>query len=70
MEFKVGDTIVFTGCDDMQHGFGSHTGNYKLLQIDSSYVIEHIEVHSWHTKLYLVGYEGSFNSVCFELKEN
>jgi len=25
-----------------------------------------VEVHSWHTKVFLKGFKGSFNSVCFK----
>ncbi len=30
------------------------------------YTVRRIEVHSWHTKLWLVGVEGKFNSVHFD----
>jgi len=61
------NTIVkFIGCSESQHNFGNHTGNYNNLVIGKEYVVEKTEVHSWHTKVYLKGIVGNFNSVCFE----
>jgi hypothetical protein len=59
-------TVKFTGCHESQHNWGNHTGNVDELTIGQSYEIDRIDVHSWHTKVYLVGIKGSFNSVCFE----
>jgi hypothetical protein len=58
--------VVFTGCSEAQHSWGSHTGDFEGLVVGSVYNVEKVEVHSWHTKLYLKGIKGSFNSVCFE----
>lgn len=41
----------------------------RMLIIGAEYVIEDVEVHSWHTKLRLQGVEGKFNSAHFELLE-
>ena len=57
--------VKFIGCSDDQHNWGGHTGNYKELIVGNVYTIDKIEVHSWHTKYWLSGIEGSFNSVCF-----
>ena len=58
--------VIFTGCSEAQRKWGCHTGNDSLLVKGKIYVVEKEEVHSWHIKYYLQGFEGSFNSVCFE----
>lgn len=58
--------VVFTGCTKEQCRFGGHTGDPNKLVIGKTYNVVAQEVHSWTTKYYLEGYEGSFNSVCFE----
>lgn len=63
---NIGDKVIFTGCSEEQRRWGNHTGDINALVIGNSYTVEHIEVHSWHTKVYLKGFNGSFNSVCFE----
>lgn len=63
---KKGTIVTFTGCSEEQHRFGSHTGDFKQLEIGKKYVIEKTEVHTMHTKVYLQNIEGCFNSVCFE----
>lgn len=66
MRIGIGSIVKFTGCDELQHRWGSHTGNFKDLTIGEIYTVKCVEVHSWHTKVFLEGSEGSFNSVCFE----
>lgn len=63
---NVGDTVIFTGCSEDQHRWGNQTGNLEELILGSGYVVEQIKIHSHHTKVYLVGISGSFNSVCFD----
>jgi len=57
--------VVFTGCTEHQKRFGNNTGDTDKLEVGKVYEVKEIEVHSWHTKYYLEGLEGSFNSVCF-----
>lgn len=45
----------FAGCSDPR----------ILLTVGTTYVVERVEVHSWHTKYFLVGFVQPFNSVCF-----
>ncbi len=61
-----GDKVIYIGCAKIQHAFGNHTGDLTELIPHKIYTINHIEVHSWHTEIYLNGIEGSFNSVCFK----
>lgn len=46
--------------------WGGHTDPTGILVPGESYDVEAIDVHSWHTRVYLVGVEGHFNSVWFE----
>lgn len=50
-----GAQINWGGCDNPN----------DLLKIDQEYEVEEIDVHSYHTKLKLVGIEGWFNDVTF-----
>ena len=59
--------VIFTGASEAQTSFGGHVDGNKLLEVGKVYEIEKREQHSWHTKLYLVGIEGHFNDVCFDL---
>lgn len=44
---------------------GSH--NHYLLEVGETYTVENVEVHSWHTLVYLKEFPGKeFNSVVFE----
>lgn len=41
--------------------------NHHLLEVGKEYTVESVEVHSWHTLVYLKEFSGkSFNSVAFE----
>ena len=57
--------VVFTGCSEEQKRFGNHTGDPNELEVGKVYEVRKEEEHSWHTKYYLKGFEGSFNSICF-----
>jgi len=62
------DKVIFLGCSASQKRFGSHTGDITKLVIGETYTVTKKEVHSYHTKLYIEGFSGSFNSVCFEAR--
>lgn len=41
--------------------------NHHLLEIGKTYTIQYVEVHCWHTVVYLYEFPGKqFNSVMFE----
>ena len=64
---KVGDKVRYVGTCDEQVKWGSNDDPRKYLQEFSVYEISNIDVHTWHTKIELVGYEGKwFNSACLE----
>ncbi|KKP51573.1 MAG: hypothetical protein UR43_C0019G0016 [candidate division TM6 bacterium GW2011_GWF2_33_332] len=64
---KIGDKVKFVSADDDQVKWGSNDDPRLVLNTDDVYEIESIEVHSWHTKIYLKGIKGKFNSVSFKL---
>jgi len=50
--------------------WGSNDNPKGVLFEGDVYYVERIEIHSWHTKLYLRGIRGGkFNSSCFEKVE-
>ena len=66
MEFSVGDTVTFLGCTKEQILWGNNDDPNPILLRNDLYYVEHVEIHSQHTKIKLRGIEGKFNSVCFE----
>lgn len=64
--FKVGDQVKYLGHTEEQVRWGSNDNPKGLLFEGDVYYVERVEIHSWHTKLYLRGVYGKFNSVCFE----
>lgn len=61
--------VIFVGCSEEQRRFGNNTGNLAELTVGAEYKVVAQEIHSWHTKYYLEGHKGSFNSVGFVEKE-
>ena len=45
--------------------WGNHNDPRNLLEKNNMYDVDKIEIHSWHTKVFLKGYSGSFNSIWF-----
>ena len=58
--------VRYIGTSSDQVRWGSNTDPRSLLTVGVIYEVEEEEIHSWHTKLYLKGIEGKFNSVSFE----
>ena len=68
MEFKPGDIVRFVEATDEQVRWGSNDDPRVHLNQEDSYTVKAVEVHTWHTKVYLEGYgKLKFNSVHFEL---
>ena len=65
--FKIGDKVKFTETFDAQVKWGNNDDPRLLLDTETIYEVENVEVHSWHTKLYLVGIDGKFNDASFKL---
>jgi hypothetical protein len=64
---KAGDTVKFLGCSKEQVQWGNNTDPTGILIVGDKYYVEHVHVHSQHTKIELRGVKGKFNSVCFEV---
>jgi len=64
---KVGDKVKFIGCSREQIQWGNNSDPNKVLIVNDIYYVEHVHVHSQHTKIELRGVYGKFNSVCFEV---
>lgn len=64
---QYGDKVRYTGCTDDQIKWGSHDDPREILVVGEEYTIEHLEVHSSFTRVFLQEIDDlSFNSVCFE----
>lgn len=63
------ERVIYIGTSDEQVRWGSNDDPRGVLQEGKEYEVEQAEVHSWHTKIKLVGIEGRFNSVSFKPKE-
>jgi hypothetical protein len=64
--FKIGEKVKFISSSQEQVNWGSNTNPDGILNTDTTYEISYVEVHSWHTKIELVGIKGQFNSVSFD----
>lgn len=68
---KPGDKVVVTE-KTKTSGWPSDSANVeRYLEVGQPYEIEHVEIHSWHTRLYLRNQPRGiyFNSVNFEVWE-
>ena len=64
---RKGQKVKFLGCSDAQVKWGSNDSPKRLLVKGETYIVKDIEIHSFHTKVMLVGFKGKqFNSCCFE----
>lgn len=61
-----GKSVKFLGASESQVSWGSNDDPNEVLTVGETYDVESADVHSWHTKLHLVGFEGIFNSASFE----
>lgn len=63
---KKGDIVQYIGCNDTQINWGNNDNPRSFLIVGKEYIIEMVEVHSYHTKIKLHNVTGMFNSACFE----
>ena len=59
-------TVRYIGCSTEQMRWGNNDDPRGILIEGKDYEVVHVEQHKWHTKYYLKGVPGKFNSVCFE----
>jgi len=64
---KTGDNVKFISASDEQINWGGNDDPRSILNTEDIYEIEKVDVHSWHTKIYLKGINGKFNSVSFKI---
>jgi hypothetical protein len=64
---RAGNYVKFTGCSPEQVAWGCNDDPNGVLFLGDKYYVEHVYVHSQHTKIELRGIKGKFNSVCFEV---
>lgn len=70
-QFKEGDSVLFTIATEDQIKWGNNEDPRLHLELNKEYVVSKVEVHTWHTKVYLEGFDNlPFNSVHFRLVEN
>jgi len=61
----VGSKVIFQGASKAQIQWGGNDDPNLVCEVGKEYEVEKCNVHSWHTKIKLVGIEGVFNSVSF-----
>jgi|JI9StandDraft_1071089.scaffolds.fasta_scaffold07376_4 hypothetical protein len=61
--------VRFLGASTAQIAWGDNDDPNPVLTVGEVYEVEDFVVHSWHTKLWLKGVEGKFNSASFEVTE-
>jgi|694.fasta_scaffold00734_11 hypothetical protein len=62
---KKGDSVTFLSCSTFQIQWGNNDDPYPILEEGKIYTVEDVRIHSLHTKIKLIGYDGWYNSVCF-----
>ena len=66
-KLHAGLIVRYIGCYQEQINWGNNDDPRDILIIGYRYYVEHVEHHSYHTKIELRGVKGKFNSVCFQL---
>lgn len=62
----MGEKVMYIGTTLDQISWGGNDDPRGVLETDKVYEVEASEIHSWHTKIKLVGVAGWFNSASFE----
>ena len=62
-----GQKVVYIGATDDQVRWGNNDDPRDIPLVEGeTYTVYRKEIHSWHTKVELVGVNGRFNSVHFD----
>ena len=59
------NTVIYDGASESQIRFGGNDDPRDILTVGDEYELEDVEVHSYHTKIKLKGFDGWFNDVSF-----
>jgi hypothetical protein len=68
-EIRKSQVICYSN-DQLTQDYGSCDGNVNELVIGKYYNVIKKEEHTWHTKVWLKGIEGSFNESLFKAEED
>ena len=66
IEAESGHKVRFIGESDSQVKWGGNDDPRNCLKEGEIYTVDHTEIHSWHTKVYLQEVGGRFPSAAFE----
>lgn len=58
--------VTFIGATDEQVRWGGNADPRLTLDAGKEYEAQRVEVHSFHSKIWLKDFGGPYNSVCFE----
>lgn len=59
--------VTYRDCSQEQASWGSCADPRGILEPGKAYEVERMQVHSWHTKVFLTDFPGQgFNSCCFD----
>lgn len=62
-----GTKVIYRGATDEQVNWGSNDDPRGLLEKGATYTVYRTEIHSWHTKVFLVEFpDKKFNSAHFD----
>ena len=62
--------VTYLGAvDRAQATWADCTDPRPILEEGKEYEVEYVDMHSWHTRIKLVGIEGEFNSTCFDTEK-
>lgn len=65
--YDAGEFVRYIGSSDEQVAWGSCADPRPFLKEGEAYLVKQVEVHSWHTKVYLESFpERPFPSCAFE----
>ncbi|MDE2232990.1 MAG: hypothetical protein KGJ90_02550 [Patescibacteria group bacterium] len=62
---KKGTKVIFLGGTIEMVRWGGNDDPREKLVEGEIYTVDHTEIHSWHTKVFLQEVEGAFNSAHF-----
>jgi hypothetical protein len=66
IDAKEGDKVVYLGSNETITKWGNCDNPNDLLIVGDTYTVDRLEVHSWHTKVFLKEVNGGFNWVLFD----
>ncbi len=65
LPFNLGEKVIFQGGSNVAIQWGQSDDPRTVLTVGNIYEVEEVEVHRSHTRIYLIGIQGGFNSGVF-----